>query len=53
LATTNNTDITNRVADLEAEAQYNVEFKQWNETLVEMKIIHKFFKSKMGYMSFD
>jgi ubiquitin-like domain-containing CTD phosphatase 1 len=42
-------DTCARVADLEAKAHESEEFKQWNETSVEVQIIRKFFKSKMGY----
>jgi hypothetical protein len=38
-----------RLADLEAAAYKSEEFRRWNETSVEVQIIRKFFKSKMGY----
>lgn len=42
-------DTCPRVSDLTSEAHESEEFRQWNETSVEVQIIRKFFKSKMGY----
>lgn len=43
-----NKNICPRAAELEAEAYESEEFKQWNETSVEVQIIRKFAQSKLG-----
>jgi ubiquitin-like domain-containing CTD phosphatase 1 len=43
-----NKNICPRVGDLEAEAYESEEFKQWNETSVEVQIIRKFAQTKLG-----